>query len=115
MYLEVTARDLKKKSVFEFIASSIEAKFQDSKEDVEKIRNASTNDEVASVFGEYYEGWKFDGVNFLYGDIDTIVMWMDQDVQLYKKQLEHKKWVEWLAERGLNPEKVRKQQNKKSS
>ena len=114
MYLEVTMKDLKNKSVFEYIATSIEKKFPDSKDDANKIRNAMTNEEVAEIFGDYYEGWKYDNVIFSFGDIDTIIYWMDQEVQLQKKALEYKKWLDWLADRGLSPNKVR-QTNKKSS
>lgn len=108
MYLEVTVKDLKRKSVYEYIASSIESKFPDSKDDADKIRNALSDKEVESIFGDYFEGWIYDGVKFLFGDIKIITYWMDQEVQLYKKQLEYKKWVDWLAERGLTPEKLMK-------
>jgi len=114
MFLEVTTKDLKNKSVFEYIASSIEKKFPDSKDDAEKIRTSRSKEEVESIFNDYYEGWKYDNVNFLFGDIDTIIIWMDQEVQLLKKELEYKKWVSWLADRGLTPEKLKKS-NKKSS
>ena len=116
MFLEITAKDLKNKSVFEYIASSIEKKFPDSKDDAEKVRTTKSKEEVERIFGEYYEGWKFDNVNFSFGDIDTIIYWMDQDLQLYKKELEYKKWVDWLADRGMTPGQLkRKTSNKKSS
>jgi len=114
MFLEITPKSLGKNSIFEYVASSIESKFPDSKDDANKIRNAKTNEEVESVFNDYYEGWKYDNVNFLFGDVDNIIYWIGQEIELYKKELEYKKWVNWLADRGFTPEKLKKSHKKSS-
>lgn len=114
MFLEITAKDLRNKTVFEYIAESIEKKFPDSKDDAEKIRTSRSKEEVEAIFSDYYEGWKYDNVNFLFGDIDNIIIWMDQEAQLLKKELEYRKWVAWLADRGLTPEKLKKSYKKSS-
>ena len=90
MFLEISAKDLRNKTVFEYIASSIEKKFPDSKDDAEKVRTSRSKEEVEAIFGDYYEGWKYDNVNFLFGDIDTIVIWMDQEAHLLSKDLVYK-------------------------
>lgn len=107
MFLDISIKDLQRRSVFEYIATSIESKFPDSVSDADKIRNAKTQKEVKRIFSEYYEGWKYDNVKFQFEDIDNILFWMDQEVELYKKDLEHKKWLAWLADRGLSPEKMK--------
>ena len=111
MFLDISIKDLQKRSVFEHIASTIESKFPDSKADADAIRNAKTQREVERIFNDYYEGWKYDGVCFSFGDIDNIIYWMDQEVALYKREAENKKYIEWLERRGLNPLKL----NKRSS
>ena len=115
MYLEINNKILGNRSIIEYIASSIESKFPDSKDDANKVRTAKTTKNVKKVFSEYYEGWKYDGVAFFYDDIDTILYWMDQEVQLFKKELEYKKWVAWLARMGMTPGQIKRQTNKKSS
>ena len=107
MFLDINIKDIQRKSVFEYIASTIESKFPDASEDAEKIRNAKDRKEVKSIFSEYYEGWRYDGVCFQFEDIDNILYWIDQEVELYKKDMEHKKWLTWLADRGLTPGKVK--------
>jgi hypothetical protein len=111
MFLDISIKSLQNRSVFEYIAATIETKFPDSKADADAIRNAKTQREVERIFNDYYEGWKYDGVQFSFGDIDNIIYWMDQEVILYKKDMENKKYIAWLERRGLNPAKL----NKKSS
>ncbi len=108
MFLDICIKDLQRRSVFEHIALAIESKFNDSKDDADAIRNAKTYREVERIFNDYYEGWRYDGVCFPFGDIDNIIYWMDQEVALYKKNMEIKKWIEWLANRGLNLSKIKK-------
>ena len=106
MFLDISIKSLQNRSVFEYIADTIEAKFPDCKDDADAIRNAKTQKEVKRVFDEYYEGWKYDNVEFTFEDIDNIIYWMDQEIVLYRKDMEHKKWIAWLERRGLNPSKM---------
>ena len=106
MFLDINIKSLQNRSVFEYIADSIEAKFPDSKDDANSIRNAKTQKEVKRIFDDYYEGWKYDNVEFTFEDIDNIIYWMDQEMVLYRKDMEHKKWIAWLERRGLNPSKM---------
>ena len=108
MFLDISMKELQNRSVFEYIASTIESKFPDSKDDANAIRNAKSQKEVKRIFDDYYEGWKYDNVEFSFEDIDNIIYWMDQEINLYKKNIEHKKWIAWLERRGLNPERIKK-------
>ena len=117
MYLVISLGDLKGRSAFEYIAVSIEKRFPDSKADADLIRSAKSNKEVKRIFNDYYEGWKYDGVEFQFDEIDNILYWMNKEVELYRKEIEYKKWLEWLDKRGLTPGMLSKGRpsNKKSS
>lgn len=106
MYLDISIKSLQNRSVFEYIAATIESKFPDSKDDADSIRSAKTQREVKRIFDDYYEGWKYDNVEFSFEDIDNIIYWMDQEVILYKKDMENRKYIAWLERRGLNPSKM---------
>ena len=108
MFLEINANKLFRKSVYEYIASSIETKFPDSKCDADKIRNAKNSKEVKFFFNEYFEGWNYNNVKFPFDDIDNIIYWMDKETELHKKALEYQKWINWLADRGVTPEQISK-------
>lgn len=114
MFLDINTTILKNKSIFEYIASSIEKNFPNTQEDVEKIKKSVVIEDIKSIFNEYYDGWKYDNVNFQFEDIDNILYWIDKENELQKNGLEYKKWVMWLSERGLSPNKNSKT-NKKSS
>lgn len=111
MFLEINEKLLKKRAVYEYIADCIEKKFPDSTDDANKIRNAKTEDEIEKAFGEYYEGWLFDGVRFKFGDIALILQWMDSDKALAIQSIQIRRYIEEMNARGIDITKPKKKRS----